>query len=132
MSPLLTCFSLKSACRSRFQLRHHPPHPQPPLHGGLFAGYLIVGFLLTEWPLNCGNPAVKPKIATPKVVNGEEAIPHSWPWQVSMQVRPPVSRAPETEEELSVYFDQKCLSLSSGITVFFDTLPAQLWGLSDP
>eukprot|EP00066_Takifugu_rubripes_P022016 XP_011611282.1 PREDICTED: ovochymase-2-like [Takifugu rubripes] len=39
-----------------------------------------------EWPLNCGNPAVKPRIATPRVVNGEEAVPHSWPWQVSMQV----------------------------------------------
>ncbi|KAM9770435.1 ovochymase-2 [Menidia menidia] len=41
-----------------------------------------------NWPTNCGNPAVKPKTATPRVVNGEEAVPHSWPWQVSMQASP--------------------------------------------
>uniref|UniRef100_A0A3Q4GWR2 Zgc:154142 n=1 Tax=Neolamprologus brichardi TaxID=32507 RepID=A0A3Q4GWR2_NEOBR len=29
---------------------------------------------------------VKPSTATVRVVNGVEAIPHSWPWQVSMQV----------------------------------------------
>lgn len=54
--------------------------------------------LLTEWPLNCGNPAVKPRIATPRVVNGEEAVPHSWPWQVSMQVQPSVKYVPEMKE----------------------------------
>lgn len=70
----------KSAYHSRLQLRH-------PLHGHVFTGYLIVDSLLTEWPLNCGNPAVEPRIATPRVVNGEEAVPHSWPWQVSMQVQ---------------------------------------------
>ncbi|TDH16323.1 hypothetical protein EPR50_G00018550 [Perca flavescens] len=41
-----------------------------------------------NWPVNCGNPAVTPNTATPRVVNGEEAIPHSWPWQVSMQASP--------------------------------------------
>lgn len=75
--------SPKSAYHSTFQLRQ-------PLHGRLSTGYLNVDSLLTEWPLNCGNPAVKPRIATPRVVNGEEAIPHSWPWQVSMQVQPSV------------------------------------------
>ncbi|XP_059189819.1 ovochymase-2 [Centropristis striata] len=45
-----------------------------------------------NWPTECGNPEVEPNTATPRVVNGEEAIPHSWPWQVSMQVKsPPVS-----------------------------------------
>ncbi|XP_056264194.1 cubilin [Pseudoliparis swirei] len=39
-----------------------------------------------NWPADCGNPAVTPSTATPRVVNGEQAIPHSWPWQVSMQV----------------------------------------------
>lgn len=28
----------------------------------------------------CGTPAVKPD--TSRVVNGEDARPHSWPWQV--------------------------------------------------
>ncbi|XP_034543236.1 ovochymase-2 [Notolabrus celidotus] len=41
-----------------------------------------------DWPVNCGNPEVKPKTGTTRVVNGEEAIPHSWPWQVSMQASP--------------------------------------------
>uniref|UniRef100_A0A3B3YPG8 Peptidase S1 domain-containing protein n=1 Tax=Poecilia mexicana TaxID=48701 RepID=A0A3B3YPG8_9TELE len=33
--------------------------------------------------------SVKPKTPTQRVVNGEEAVPHSWPWQVSMQVQKP-------------------------------------------
>ncbi|TMS22780.1 Ovochymase-2 [Larimichthys crocea] len=41
-----------------------------------------------DWPVDCGNPVVKPNKTTPRVVNGEEAIPHSWPWQVSMQASP--------------------------------------------
>ncbi|KAK1885602.1 Ovochymase-2 [Dissostichus eleginoides] len=40
------------------------------------------------WPVQCGNPAVKPKSAAMRVVNGVEATPHSWPWQVSMQASP--------------------------------------------
>ncbi|XP_007562022.2 ovochymase-2 [Poecilia formosa] len=45
-----------------------------------------------NWPEDCGNPAVKPKTPTQRVVNGEEAVPHSWPWQVSMQATllPPI------------------------------------------
>ncbi|XP_071359853.1 ovochymase-2 [Trachinotus anak] len=41
-----------------------------------------------SWPENCGNPAVKPNTATTRVVNGVEATPYSWPWQVSMQASP--------------------------------------------
>ncbi|KAM8772707.1 ovochymase-2 [Acanthopagrus schlegelii] len=41
-----------------------------------------------SWPADCGKPAVKPKTVATRVVNGEEAIPHSWPWQVSMQATP--------------------------------------------
>ncbi|XP_063045197.1 chymotrypsin A-like isoform X2 [Engraulis encrasicolus] len=34
----------------------------------------------------CGNPAIKPVITGySRIVNGEEAVPHSWPWQVSLQ-----------------------------------------------
>ncbi|KAK7930543.1 hypothetical protein WMY93_006938 [Mugilogobius chulae] len=40
------------------------------------------------WPKDCGNPAIKPSTATLRVVNGVEAVPHSWPWQVSMQATP--------------------------------------------
>ncbi|XP_034535551.1 chymotrypsin A-like [Notolabrus celidotus] len=34
----------------------------------------------------CGNPAISPVITGySRIVNGEEAVPHSWPWQVSLQ-----------------------------------------------
>ncbi|XP_067370415.1 chymotrypsin-like elastase family member 3B isoform X1 [Channa argus] len=33
----------------------------------------------------CGTPAVKPDVS--RVVNGEDARPHSWPWQISLQVK---------------------------------------------
>ena len=36
----------------------------------------------------CGVPAIPPVITGyARIVNGEEAVPHSWPWQVSLQVR---------------------------------------------
>lgn len=44
--------------------------------------------VLTDWPAKCGTPAVAPVTPVMRVVNGMEAKPHSWPWQVSMQVRP--------------------------------------------
>ncbi|KAL1007731.1 hypothetical protein UPYG_G00090840 [Umbra pygmaea] len=34
----------------------------------------------------CGVPAIQPVISGyARIVNGEEAMPHSWPWQVSLQ-----------------------------------------------
>ncbi|XP_054634056.1 ovochymase-2 [Dunckerocampus dactyliophorus] len=41
-----------------------------------------------SWPEDCGNPEVAPSTGTARVVNGVEAVPHSWPWQVSMQATP--------------------------------------------
>ncbi|XP_075705835.1 ovochymase-2-like [Rhinoderma darwinii] len=40
-----------------------------------------------EWPNKCGQPTFPPQINS-RIVNGEPAIPHTWPWQVSMQVWP--------------------------------------------
>uniref|UniRef100_A0A8C2WK52 Zgc:154142 n=1 Tax=Cyclopterus lumpus TaxID=8103 RepID=A0A8C2WK52_CYCLU len=34
--------------------------------------------------LTCGKPAIPPVVVS-RIVNGEAATPHSWPWQVSMQ-----------------------------------------------
>ncbi|XP_062394973.1 chymotrypsin A-like [Sardina pilchardus] len=35
---------------------------------------------------SCGVPAIKPIVSGySRIVNGEEAVPHSWPWQVSLQ-----------------------------------------------
>ncbi|KPP65615.1 chymotrypsin-like precursor-like [Scleropages formosus] len=36
--------------------------------------------------LGCGQPAIKPQVSGyNKIVNGENAVPGSWPWQVSLQ-----------------------------------------------
>ena len=35
----------------------------------------------------CGNPAIPPKPYNgERIINGEEAIPHSFPWMVSIKV----------------------------------------------
>ncbi|XP_019215462.1 chymotrypsin B, partial [Oreochromis niloticus] len=34
----------------------------------------------------CGAPAIPPRVTGyARIVHGEEAVPHSWPWQVSLQ-----------------------------------------------
>ncbi|XP_055032356.2 elastase-1 [Misgurnus anguillicaudatus] len=40
-----------------------------------------------DWPKDCGLAHFKPNTAE-RIVSGNEARPHSWPWQVSLQVRP--------------------------------------------
>ncbi len=40
----------------------------------------------TDWPKSCGKPTIPPDVNT-RIVNGEPAKAHSWPWQVSMQVQ---------------------------------------------
>uniref|UniRef100_A0A3Q1JVK3 Ovochymase 2 n=1 Tax=Anabas testudineus TaxID=64144 RepID=A0A3Q1JVK3_ANATE len=40
-----------------------------------------------DWPRTCGKPVIPPNVVS-RIVNGEPARPHSWPWQVSMQVWP--------------------------------------------
>lgn len=48
--------------------------PEPPSHGCLC-------------PTGCGVPAITPIISGyNRIVNGEPAVPGSWPWQVSLQV----------------------------------------------
>lgn len=38
-----------------------------------------------DWPENCGLAHFNPTVAE-RIVSGREARPHSWPWQVSLQV----------------------------------------------
>lgn len=44
-------------------------------------------FFLPDSP-GCGVPAIQPVLSgLSRIVNGENAVPGSWPWQVSLQVR---------------------------------------------
>ncbi|XP_023278933.1 chymotrypsin-like elastase family member 3B [Seriola lalandi dorsalis] len=46
---------------------------------------LVLLLLQAAYVFGCGTPAVKPD--TNRVVNGQDARPHSWPWQISLQVK---------------------------------------------
>ncbi|XP_074524387.1 proproteinase E-like [Halichoeres trimaculatus] len=46
---------------------------------------LVLLLLQLAYVFGCGTPAVQPDIG--RVVNGEDARPHSWPWQISLQVK---------------------------------------------
>lgn len=41
--------------------------------------------LSLDWPKDCGLAHFKPSTVE-RIVSGNEARPHSWPWQVSLQV----------------------------------------------
>ncbi|KAM8927923.1 chymotrypsin-like elastase family member 3B [Pelodytes ibericus] len=43
---------------------------------------LVITVLLATGVYGCGTPSYSPNI---RVVNGENAAPHSWPWQISLQ-----------------------------------------------
>lgn len=47
--------------------------------------FFVVVSLLLDWPKDCGMAHFKPNMAE-RIVSGNEARPHSWPWQVSLQV----------------------------------------------
>ncbi|XP_036390989.1 chymotrypsin B-like [Megalops cyprinoides] len=48
--------------------------------------WLVPIFVFIGTIYGCGVPAIPPVITGyARIVNGEEAVPHSWPWQVSLQ-----------------------------------------------
>ncbi|XP_076144183.1 serine protease [Alosa pseudoharengus] len=48
--------------------------------------WLVSCFAFISAAYGCGIPAISPIVSGyAKIVNGEEAVPHSWPWQVSLQ-----------------------------------------------
>ncbi|XP_069744175.1 chymotrypsin-like elastase family member 2A [Narcine bancroftii] len=49
-----------------------------------------IGYL--DWPEDCGIPQLVPNVGG-RIISGNEAHPHSWPWQVSLQVRPTGSKS---------------------------------------
>uniref|UniRef100_A0A8C7C847 Chymotrypsin-like n=1 Tax=Oncorhynchus kisutch TaxID=8019 RepID=A0A8C7C847_ONCKI len=49
--------------------------------------FLIV-LRLCVCALGCGVPSIPPQVSGLKIVNGQNAVSGSWPWQVSLQVTP--------------------------------------------
>ncbi|XP_031418001.1 chymotrypsin-like protease CTRL-1 [Clupea harengus] len=48
--------------------------------------WIVSCFALVVSALGCGAPAIKPQVSGyNKIVNGENAVSGSWPWQVSLQ-----------------------------------------------
>lgn len=52
----------------------------------LLCTWILCPLSLPDWPKDCGMAHFKPNMAE-RIVSGNEARPHSWPWQVSLQVR---------------------------------------------
>ncbi|XP_035291877.1 elastase 3 like [Anguilla anguilla] len=44
----------------------------------------VLASILFASAYGCGTPAIEP-LNSPRVVNGVDALPHSWPWQISLQ-----------------------------------------------
>ncbi|ROL50189.1 Chymotrypsin-like protease CTRL-1 [Anabarilius grahami] len=55
-------------------------------HHKLIMIFTITCLALVASALGCGVPAIKPQTIGSKIVNGQNAISGSWPWQVSLQV----------------------------------------------
>uniref|UniRef100_A0A9J7XBA8 chymotrypsin n=1 Tax=Cyprinus carpio carpio TaxID=630221 RepID=A0A9J7XBA8_CYPCA len=51
-----------------------------------FTIFSITCFALVASALGCGVPAIKPQTIGSRIVNGQNAISGSWPWQVSLQL----------------------------------------------
>ncbi|RXN03558.1 chymotrypsin-like protease CTRL-1 [Labeo rohita] len=51
-----------------------------------FIVFSITCLALVASALGCGVPAIKPQTIGSRIVNGQNAISGSWPWQVSLQV----------------------------------------------
>ncbi|XP_047567688.1 chymotrypsinogen B-like [Lutra lutra] len=61
------------------------PIPPPESHAMTFL-WAVLGFLLFGGSSGCGVPAIHPELSgLSRIVNGEDAVPSSWPWQVSLQ-----------------------------------------------
>ncbi|KAM3828821.1 chymotrypsin-like protease CTRL-1 [Vipera latastei] len=54
-----------------------------------FLWVALTSLVLLDVACGCGNPSIKPNVkASERIINGVNAIPGSWPWQVSLQVSP--------------------------------------------
>nr|XP_013798177.1 PREDICTED: chymotrypsin-like protease CTRL-1 [Apteryx mantelli mantelli] len=50
--------------------------------------WAVICLALTSTVSGCGVPAISPSVQySEKIINGQNAVPGSWPWQVSLQTR---------------------------------------------
>uniref|UniRef100_A0A8C9JFQ4 Peptidase S1 domain-containing protein n=1 Tax=Panthera tigris altaica TaxID=74533 RepID=A0A8C9JFQ4_PANTA len=72
---------------------------------------VVLGFLLFGSSSGCGVPAIHPELSgLSRIVNGEDAVPSSWPWQVSLQVRGKLRRGGLDGEGSGVRGKADCLT----------------------
>lgn len=71
---------------SRIAIITHKTH----LDTSRYKGYmpqLGTSMSFFQWASGCGVPTIKPQVSGyNRIVNGENAVSGSWPWQVSLQV----------------------------------------------
>lgn len=85
---IVSCLAFVSAAygetQSVFDLNVEPDC-EDTLHSQQNAPFMC--FSLPVLCSGCGVPSIPPQVSGyARIVNGEEAVPHSWPWQVSLQV----------------------------------------------
>lgn len=125
-TPFLTWFCRNYVFMCLPQQFSAPPPPPRPLRGSFFKAYLIVNSLLRV-AIKLWKPCSEAKNSHPK---GGERGGGGTPLVALAGLHAGTavcSYVLEMKEE-RVHFDQL---LSAGIAVFFNTLPAQLWGVSD-
>lgn len=75
-----------AACTSTVECKHSNTQKTLPGICAIFWDKKIY-FWLCAWTAGCGVPAIKPQVSGyNKIVNGQNAVSGSWPWQVSLQV----------------------------------------------
>ena len=47
--------------------------------------YYVLFLVTVLYAEECGNPVIPPNPSNDKIINGQEAVPHSFPWMVSIQ-----------------------------------------------
>ncbi|XP_052433024.1 chymotrypsin-like protease CTRL-1 [Carassius gibelio] len=72
-----------------------------------FTIFSITCLALVASALGCGVPAIKPQTIGSRILNGQNAISGSWPWQVSLQI-PHLRRILDQRELGSHFCPMRC------------------------